>query len=363
MGEILGIGLSHYPGPVAPPRVWARMLERGVEVGRIAPELYADKRAWPAPMRAEWSTDDGAAAAEEHKAQLLAGYRALSEALREFDPDLVLIWGDDQYENFKRDCVPAFAVGIFDRIVSRPYDASAVFKTSENVWGLAPDAELVLRGHKAAAAALTRYLLEHEFDVAYSLETRHRGGLAHSINNTVLYLDFERHGEGFGYPIVPFNVNCYGSDLLKTSAAMVGEGENVLAPPAPTPKRCFEIGAATARFFAASPWRVALIGSSSWSHGSLTVKHGRLYPDVDADRRRLEELRSGRSRDWARLTEAALGDAGQQELLNWICLAGAMDELQQPAEIVDFVQTYLFNSSKCFALFPPQANHHVATAS
>jgi hypothetical protein len=275
--------------------------------------------------------------------------------LNAFEPDLVLIWGDDQFENFKRDCVPAFNVGIFDTVTCRPFGGSQpVFKTAENVWGLPADTELVIRGHREAAAGLARYLLEHEFDISYSLETRHPAGLAHSFNNTILYLDHERHGSGFGYPVIPFHVNCYGSALIKSSAAMAGEGEDILSPPAPTPKRCFEIGAATARYFAQSPWRVALIGSASWSHGSLTAKHGGLYPDIDADRQRLAELRNGGYRSWGSLQTAEIDDAGQHELLNWIALAGAMAELDRAVEIVDFVETYVFNSSKCFAVFPPR---------
>jgi hypothetical protein len=354
MGEILGLGLSHYPGPVTPSQYWTRMLERNVEVGRIAPELFADKSRWPAEMIRELGSDNGASAAVRHRDQLLAGYRTLQTALEAFDPDLVVIWGDDQFENFKRDCIPAFCVGIFDSVTTRPYNGSApVFKTDENVWGLPPDTVLEMRGHKAAASGLARNLLTSGFDIAYALTVRHPAGLAHSFNNTVLYLDFERHGSGFKYPIVPFHVNCYGDELMRTSAIMVGEGSAELSPPAPSPQRCFAIGAATARYFAASPWRVALIGSSSWSHGSLTQKHGRLYPDVAADNKRLEELRDGRFRSWGNLTSAELGDAGQHEMLNWICLAGAMSELDRSVEIVDFVESYIFNSSKCFALFPP----------
>jgi hypothetical protein len=32
-----------------------------------------------------------------------------------------------------------------------------------------------------------------------------------------------------------------------------------------------------------------------------------------------------------------------------------MSELGQKSEVVDYVETYVFNSAKCFALFPPQA--------
>src|SRR5262249_60561375 len=66
-------------------------------------------------------------------------------------------------------------------------------------------------------------------------------------------------------------------------------------PPGPQPWRCFQIGAATARAFAESQWKVALIASSSWSHSFLTAKHGRMYPDVESDRRYFEALRNG---DW-----------------------------------------------------------------
>lgn len=279
MGEILGLGLSHYPGPVSPAKYWSRMVKRNMEVGRIPREVFEDKSYWPAEMIAEWSNDEGLAAAEEHRRRLLAGYSVLSEALNEFKPDLVLIWGDDQFENYKKDCVPAFAVGIFDEVTVRPFGGGEqVFKTTDNAWGLDPETPLVIRGHKKAASELARHLIEDQFDIAYSLETRHKRGLAHSINNTVLYLDYERHGEGFGYPILPVFVNCYGSDLLVGAAKMSGEGEDVLSPPAPTPRRCFHLGASIARFFAASPWRVAMVGSSSWSHGSLTKKHHRLFP-------------------------------------------------------------------------------------
>jgi hypothetical protein len=353
MGEIIGMGLSHYPGPMVPVESWPTMLQRWVEIGRIKPELFAARDQWPEAMRREWGDDEGQAAARAHRDRLLAGYRRLREELDAFQPDVVLIWGDDQFENYKRNCVPAFAVGIFDEVISKPFDGNAVvFKTEENAWGLPPDTELPIRGHYQAARDLAKALLDGGFDVAYSLQFDHPRGLAHSFNNTVVYLDYDR--QGFDYPVIPFHVNCYGSQLLKTSASAVGEGADVTTPPSPSPARCFELGGAIARFFADSPWRVALIGSSSWSHGSLTPKHGRLYPDLAADRVRHEELRSGDFSRWGSITQEEMEDSGQHELLNWIALAGAMTEMGMKAQVVDFVESYIFNSSKCFALFPPQ---------
>jgi hypothetical protein len=40
-------------------------------------------------------------------------------------------------------------------------------------------------------------------------------------------------------------------------------------------------------------------------------------------------------------------------MLNWMCLAGAMAELGHRPDETEFVQTYIFNSSKCFASFRP----------
>ena len=56
-----------------------------------------------------------------------------------------------------------------------------------------------------------------------------------------------------------------------------------LDPPSPSPRRHFDLGAACARILKDSPWRVALVASSSWSHAFLTRKHYYLYPDHAAD--------------------------------------------------------------------------------
>jgi hypothetical protein len=355
MAEIMGFGLSHYPGPLVPVKYWPGMLRRWVELGRIKPEVFADQARWPQAMRQEWGDDEGQTAAKEHHRRLMTGYRQIRQELDEFRPDIVLIWGDDQYENFKRDCIPAFCVGIFDSVTSRPFKGGSVpFNTEENVWGMPPDGEMEVRCHYEGARSLCQALIEQRFDPAYSRTVRHTGGLAHSFNNTILYLDYER--EGFPYPIIPFHVNCYGNQLIKTAAGAVGDGANEISPPSPSAARCFEIGQATARFFANSPWRVALIASSSWSHASLTQKHGRLYPDLAADRMRFDELNSGRFTEWGKLTQHEIEDAGQHEVLNWVCLAGAMSELGHQVKQADWVESWIFNSSKCFASFtPPQA--------
>jgi len=124
-------------------------------------------------------------------------------------------------------------------------------------------------------------------------------------------------------------------------------------PPGPSPKRCMEIGAATVRALQDSPWRVALIASSSWSHAFLTSKHHWMWPDLEADRKLFEALRDGDYDTWRQVTTAEIEASGQQELLNWMCLAGAMEALNYHVEIVDYVETYVLNSNKCLAVFRP----------
>jgi hypothetical protein len=348
MAEVMGFGLSHFPGPLVPMEHWPQILRTNVEKGRIPRDVFDDRSKWPKAMLEEWSNDEGQAAAREHYARLMSGYREIRRRLDEFNPDVILVWGDDQYENFRKDGVPAFCVYIFDEIICKPFAGGkrGPFRTDQNCWNAPADFALPFKGHRKAADSLTRALIGEEFDIAYALEARHENGLSHAFAITRVALDFDQRG--FDYPIVPFHINCYGSQMMTTAA-----GQPIICPPSPNPGRCFDIGAAVARYFRDSPWRAALIGSSSWSHGSLTRKFQRLYPDIEADRRRFKELESNRFAAWRSLNTDEIEDAGQNEMLNWICLAGAMHELGHKVEIVDFVESYVFNSSKCFASFAP----------
>jgi hypothetical protein len=172
--------------------------------------------------------------------------------------------------------------------------------------------------------------------------------------NTLLFLDYDR--QGFPYPVVPFSINCYGRKVIAQQGGQSSFAELPTAaqldPPSPAPWRCFDLGRATARVMAKTPWRVALVASSSWSHAFLTPKNYLLHPDVEADRALYEKLRVGDYEAWRNTPLASLEESGQQEMLNWMCLAGAMAELDRRPDATRFVETYIFNSSKCFASFP-----------
>jgi hypothetical protein len=171
--------------------------------------------------------------------------------------------------------------------------------------------------------------------------------------NTVLYLDYDR--VGFPYPLIPFQVNCYGRYVISHHGIgfPYAEADKPLDPPAPSPKRCFDLGRAAARVLKASPYRIALVASSSWSHAFLCEKTKHLWPDVDADRTLYDAMLRGDTDVWRNTKLADIEFSGQHELLNWFCLVGAMCELDQRVTWSQFTETYVYNSDKVAAVFGP----------
>ena len=298
-------------------------------------------------MRVEYGEDEGYASAVRLRERMVAGFRKLRKELDAFNPDFVVIWGDDQYENFREDIIPPFCVLAYDEFECKPF-GEAGHATRRNVWDEPAGTTFKYRGHKDGARSLVSGMIDRGVDMAYAYQPLHEPGLGHAILNTILYLDYDR--QGFDYPVVPMLVNCYGSRVIRNRGGSVEHSPDP-DPPGPSPKRCMEIGKAAAQAIKESPYRVALIASSSWSHAFLTEKHHWLYPDIESDRARFAEMKDGDYQAWARISTAQIEDAGQQELLNWACLVGAVDELGYKADIVDWYETYIFNSTKCLAVF------------
>jgi Catalytic LigB subunit of aromatic ring-opening dioxygenase len=352
VGAVLGLGLSHFPGFLYPDAGMPLRVKQALAGDRL-PLALRDPDNWPAAMRSEWADDEGAASAREHRAAFVGGVRCLRAALDAFAPDAVLVFGDDQYENFREDLLPPFCLYLAPAYTARPFLRGRAGPPQPNVWAEPPDQAFEIAGHPALGRHLARALLRDGFDLPCAYTVRHEAGLSHAFINTVLYLDYDRRG--WPYPLLPFHVNAYGAALVRqraASPALFGSLEDP-DPPAPSPRRCFELGQAIARALRASPWRVAVVGSSSWSHATLTARHHHLYPDVAADRARFAELAAGDYLAWRDLDPDALLAAGQHELLNWLPLVGAMYELRQPPAWCELVETHLMNSCKCVALFPP----------
>jgi hypothetical protein len=307
-------------------------------------------------MREEWGEDEGRAAAAVHRAGLIRGFEQARAAIDDFQPDVVVIWGDDQYENFREDVIPPYAVLAYDDLEVRPWAHAADssdMKGRPNVWGETGDTAFTVRGRRDIGKHLVTGLLERGMDAAYAYKQLHHPGLPHAFLNAILYLDY--HRTGFDYPVVPFPINCYGRRVISYQGFMSQlDDVRELDPPSPQPARLMDVGAAVAQIFAESPWRVALVASSSWSHAFLCDKTYRLRPDTESDRRLYDALASGDLDAWRKTSLDQIEEAGHQELLNWFPLLGAMQALGRTVPTwSEFVETGVFNSNKVFATYQP----------
>jgi len=352
MAEILGLGITHYPPLCSPDAQMAGILRRTLEDPSI-PSAAKDPRNWPAAMRAEWSDDFGARAASAHREELVAGLSRIRSRLDEFKPDVVIIWGDDQYENFQEDLIPPFAICAYEDIDLRPWahaTTSSAMKGKSNVWHEDESTCIRLRGRPDIARQLVRSLIERDFDVAYAYKPLHHGSVAHAFMNSVLYLDYERRG--YEHPTFCFPLNCYGRRVVSCRGFMTRMDAPVdFHPPSPSPRRFMDLGAATAQVLRDTPYRVALLASSSWSHAFLVDSTCRLRPDTPRDRTLYEAMVKGDYEKWRSTSLQQVEEAGQQEVLNWWALLGAMESLDAKLEWGQFVETHIFNSNKVFAIF------------
>jgi Catalytic LigB subunit of aromatic ring-opening dioxygenase len=351
MAEIMGLGTTHAPTLWKLPEEMTSSLRRTLAGKNLAAHMR-DPRNWPEGMRVEWADDCGTAAGREYNRRCFAATRELRARLDAFKPDLVIIYGDDQYENFVEDIVPPFCIYIVDEMHSLPYAAGpASPKPRPNVWNEPGDASFKHNGNSRAGRYLINYLRDQEIHMPYAYRLRYQNGLAHSFINTLLFLDPDR--KGFDYPVVPIHINCYGGDLIRQRGGTKAptDVDEEPDPSAPSAAACFDIGRAIGRAMAASPWRTAIIGSASWGHGFLTEKNHWLYPDHPSDRKRLAELKENRLAEWRNFRREELEGAGQHELTIWCALAGAMSDLDKKPEVIDYIETFTLNTDSCFAVF------------
>ncbi|GAB2961517.1 extradiol ring-cleavage dioxygenase [Amycolatopsis acidiphila] len=352
MSQFLGIGMTHYPLLAGTDEHMAGLLRWTLADPGI-PDREKDPAHWPATMREEWGDDQGRSAAAGHRAKLLAGLARCREALDEFAPDVVVVWGDDQYENFREEVVPPFCVLAYDDLEVPAFEVMNE-RGSPNAWGLPEDFRITLRGDAATARELTDGLVHDGVDMAYSYRKREGAHFPHAILNTQLFLDYDHAGARFPYPLLPVTVNCYGQHAIARKgglARFADIADEKPDPSGPSPARCMEVGAAIARHFAHRDQRVAFVASSSWSHAFLTDALWHIRPDTDADERLYRLMTGERYDELAAVTGRQVVEAGQHEILNWFCLFGAVREVGLELRWSTLVATDVFNSNKPFAVY------------
>src|SRR5699024_5866280 len=105
MAEVIGLGMTHYPMLAGEDTHMANLMKTVLKDPDI-PTDRKDPATWSPLAQEEWGDDEGTTAADGHRAQLRAGLDRVRATLDEFEPDVLLVWGDDQYENFREEVIP-----------------------------------------------------------------------------------------------------------------------------------------------------------------------------------------------------------------------------------------------------------------
>jgi hypothetical protein len=237
----------------------------------------------------------------------LNAVKDLGEALQKARADVVVVFGDDQQEQFHDDNMPMFAIyhGKTLPVVKDHGLRPSGWKDAErNGWAeTAPEYDTA----SDLAHHLILALTDAEFDITRCSKLRAEIGVGHAFS--FLY---RRILPGGKIPMVPIMVNTY------------------YPPNQPTPKRCYAFGQAVRK--AIDNWhsdkRVALMASGGLSHVVI---------DEEIDAMVIDGLKNKKPEVLYRLPRERLW-GGTSEILNWVALAGAMEDRE--LQYFEYVTTY-----------------------
>jgi len=298
---VLGLGTSHSPQLSVRAKQWSLMREKDERDPRMDYQGLL-KRA-KAGIDQELTEDK----MQERDDACLKAIGVLGRMLQEARPDVVVIFGDDQHEQFLDDNMPTFAIyhGKSIPVVRHSGRNNSPWKKAEeNGW--AETAEQYPTGSELAEH-LIKALADDEFDITRCNRLREEIGVGHAFS--FLY---RRLLPGCNLPMVPVMLNTY------------------YPPNQPTPKRCYALGQTVRQ--AIESWdrdsRVAVIASGGLSHTVI---------DEDLDQMTIKALTTQDKEGLCRLPREKLR-GGTSEILNWVALAGVME--QSRMKLIDYVPTY-----------------------
>jgi hypothetical protein len=212
--------------------------------------------------------------------------------------DVLVVVGDDQYELFTDNIMPAIGIyyGESIRNAARTPVAEEDWYRRAQMRRLEEERERHYPCHPPLALHLIGGLVEREFDVAAL------AGLA----------DGQYEGHAFSF--------VHRRYLRETPLAMVPIFLNTYNPPnPPTPRRCARLGAVLAALIAAYPGdlRVGIMASGGLSH---------FVVEEEMDRAIIAALHA-KDVDFLERLDPRTLMAGSSEIRNWIVVAGAAGDL------------------------------------
>lgn len=283
MAQVIGgLAMSHAPQLLMPPEMWPNLPSR--TKGPFHPK---------AGIEAELTVE----AMVANSRRCHTAIAEMRDKLKAWNPDAVLVMGDDQHENILDDNMPPFVL----------YTSAKVAATRHFTY-LGESGKDQMDDYRVAdklSSDLLDGLMEAGFDVAWSRSTRDEQGLGHAFGRALKFVMPDKQSA-----ILPLMVNTY-------------------FPPAPSAKRCLQLGHAIRAVIDALPsgQTVAVLASGGLSHTKI---------DERLDGEFLAALESNDLDYMARMKAEVLIE-GTSEIRNWIIAAGIMN---RSGRVIDYVPCY-----------------------
>ena len=254
---------------------------------------------------------------KEHYARCQAGLDGLADRINEADPDVLVIFGDDQKEWFQEDVQPAFSVYFGETVFGRGFDPNGSYDMPEPMIPVRSNYRPITDTDYPVEAELVSRIIaqamDDEIDVSTSETPPRDGDGPISLGHAYAFV-YRRILRDRMIPFVPVLINTY------------------YPPNQPTAKRCFDLGRSVAR--AITAWehdcRVGVVASGGLTHFVI---------DEELDRRLLDAMQKGDAEAlFAEPAHTYL--SGTSEIKNWIAAAGALSETGLSMELLDYVPCY-----------------------
>lgn len=222
---------------------------------------------------------------------LFKGYEPSQQWMKDNKPDVIFLVYNDHATAFSLELIPTFAIG-----------CAAQFQPADEGWG--PRPVPLVQGHPELAAHIAQSVIQQDFD----LTIVNKMDVDHGL--TVPLSLMCGQPEAWPCPVIPFAVN-------------------VVQYPAPSGRRCFELGKAIRKAIESyeEPLNVQIWGTGGMSHQLQGARAGLINQEFDnAFLDRLVNDPSGQADvphiDYVR-------EAGSEgiELVMWLIARGAMDDV------------------------------------
>jgi len=223
-----------------------------------------------------------------------AAFAVLRADLEAAKPDVLIVVANDQFVNFFWNNIPTFFVTIGDEVKGQFTRHSFRY-----------------RNHKDLGKAIIRAGMDKGIDFSYG----ERIELQHTQNVPLYFLLREPK-----IPILPVYVNTW-------------------VDPAPSPRRCYQVGELIRYVAENSEERVAILATGGLSHFPGSPRIGEI--DESFDHKLLEVMRQGKGKNLIEYSVEDLLQAGDSEFLNWMVVVGAIGDAKASytAYMPDFVAT------------------------